>query len=82
MIEAEVFRKQVSREAEANTPIIMAFLHEHQPCTIAFIAEALGMELARVSATIGTHVRANRLRFTLEKIKGQPRKVKFYSEVI
>lgn len=72
----------VSDENLANTPRVLAFLHEHQPCTTASIVAATGLVLGSVSAIIGTGVRAKRLRFTLEKVAGLPRKVKVYSEVI
>ena len=72
----------VSDENLANTPRVLACLREHQPCTTAAIVVATGIALVSVSAIIGTGVRAKRLRFTLEKVAGFPRKVKVYSEVI
>ena len=73
---------QTTRESISNTPTVLLYLKDHQPCSAVDIHSATGIPLASVSSIIGTGVRAKRLRFTLEKVKGMPRPVKFYSEVI
>ena len=65
-----------------DKPAVMACLREHQPCSALFVATLTKIPLINVAAVIGSAVRAKRLRFTLEKVKGMPRPVKFYSEVI
>ena len=81
-LEADDIREEVTNLNNSNTPRVLACLREHQPCTSMFIVEATGIPHVSVGAIIGTGVRAKRLRFTLEKVTGERRPVKFYSEVI
>ena len=80
--EAEELREQVAKERLSNTFVVLAYVREHQPCSTAEINAATGVALVNVGAIIGTGVRAKRLRFTMEKVTGERRKVKFYSEVV
>ena len=82
VLEAEELREKAVKDRLSNTPVVLACLREHQPCTSMFIVETTGIPHVNVGAIIGTGVRAKRLRFTLEKVAGHARRVKFYSEVI
>ncbi len=80
--EANTLRDLTMTTNLGNTPTVLLYLKDHQPCSSVSISEATGIPLASVGSIIGTGVRAKRLRFTLEKVDGQRRPVKFYSEVI
>jgi len=80
--EANALRDMTTTENLGNTPTVLLYLKDHQPCSSVSIAEATGVPIASVGSIIGTGVRAKRLRFTLEKVTGDRRPVKFYSEVI
>jgi len=82
ILEANALRHKTYATNTDNTPTVLLYLRDHQPCSVSNIHEATGLAVTSVAAIIGTGVRAGRLRFTLEKVAGQPRKVKFYSEVI
>ena len=79
---ANAIREETAATNLGNTPRVLACLHEYQPCTSVFIVKTTGVSHVSVGAIIGTGVRAKRLRFTLEKVTGERRPVKFYSEVI
>lgn len=71
--------KRTVQKRESSTEAVLAGLRKHEPCTTAFLADVLGIEISCVGAAVGNSVRNGRVVSELRKVRGQPRMVKFYS---
>ena len=71
--------KRAVQKRASSTEAVLAGLRKHEPCTTAFLADVLGIEIACVGAAIGNSVRNGRVAFELRRVRGVERPVKFYS---